>query len=137
MMSEALKHKARDCGPQVCFMVSSCNCGATEFLASNLRSGRGGFLRNFENEIRKIFCQICRHHCYLNFLSEVLTCGQLRNATCFEILLVFLCVCVFVCFLLHRTLVCLCLMHYEAFIFVFSVSPKIDKVCLSLQYAVQ
>lgn len=60
---------------------------------------------------------------------------------------VFLCVCacvrararlrVFGCFLLPRTLVYLCLMHYEAFILVFAVSPEIDKVCLSLQYAVQ
>lgn len=47
------------------------------------------------------------------------------------------CVCVFGCFLLPRTLVYLCLMHYEAFILVFAVSPEIDKVCLSLQYAVQ
>lgn len=67
-MSEALKHKARDCGPQCCFMFSSCNCGTTEFLASNLGSCRGGFFRNFENGIHKMFCQICRQHCYQFFV---------------------------------------------------------------------
>lgn len=60
-MSEEVKPKA-NASPQHCFVVSCHNCEATVYLVSNLGC-RGGFSRNFENETRRNFCQICRRHC--------------------------------------------------------------------------